>query len=115
MYHLDAMPYLFIRDASKSGIRSEELVRRRKPRNWRNHFCFDLTGRDLDEEDPAEVEAGKYNLNYIKLDGTVGCMVNGAGLAMSTMDLIKLHGGEPANFLDVGGTANAETVQLTTN
>ena len=63
------------------------------------------------EEDPTEVEAGKYNLNYVKLDGNVGCMVNGAGLAMATMDIIKLSGGEPANFLDVGGTANAETVE----
>ena len=67
--------------------------------------------RDLDEEDPAEVEAGKYNLNYIKLDGSVGCMVNGAGLAMSTMDIIKQRGGSPANFLDVGGGANVETVK----
>lgn len=67
--------------------------------------------RDLAEEDPTEVEAGKYNLNYVKLDGNVGCMVNGAGLAMATMDIIKLSGGEPANFLDVGGTANAETVE----
>ncbi|MEE8341041.1 MAG: ADP-forming succinate--CoA ligase subunit beta [Candidatus Neomarinimicrobiota bacterium] len=66
--------------------------------------------RDTTEEDPAEVEAGKYNLNYIKLDGDVGCMVNGAGLAMATMDIIKLFGGKPANFLDVGGVANAETV-----
>ncbi|NNG27184.1 MAG: ADP-forming succinate--CoA ligase subunit beta [Ignavibacteriaceae bacterium] len=66
--------------------------------------------RDLDEEDPLEIEASKYNLNYIKLDGNVGCMVNGAGLAMATMDIIKLAGGEPANFLDVGGTANKETV-----
>jgi succinyl-CoA synthetase beta subunit len=66
--------------------------------------------RDLDEEDPLEVEASKYNLNYIKLDGNVGCMVNGAGLAMATMDIIKLAGGEPANFLDVGGGANKETV-----
>tara|TARA_Y100001980_G_C14554026_1_gene340045 strand:- start:685 stop:1848 length:1164 start_codon:yes stop_codon:yes gene_type:complete len=66
--------------------------------------------RDLSEEIPAEVEAGKYNLNYIKLDGNVGCMVNGAGLAMATMDIIKLSGGEPANFLDVGGVANADTV-----
>ncbi|MBU0508858.1 ADP-forming succinate--CoA ligase subunit beta [bacterium] len=65
--------------------------------------------RDLTEEDPAEVEASKSNLNYIKLDGNVGCMVNGAGLAMATMDIIKLHGGMPANFLDVGGTASAET------
>jgi len=67
--------------------------------------------RDLNEEDPTEVEAGKYNLNFIKLDGNVGCMVNGAGLAMATMDIIKLSGGEPANFLDVGGTANAQTVE----
>lgn len=67
--------------------------------------------RDLNEEDPLEIEASKYNLNYIKLDGNVGCMVNGAGLAMGTMDLIKLAGGEPANFLDVGGTASAETVE----
>ena len=67
--------------------------------------------RDLSEEDPMEVEAGSFNLNYIKLDGNVGCMVNGAGLAMATMDIIKLAGGEPANFLDVGGTANAETVK----
>ncbi len=69
-----------------------------------------LAYRDLDEEDALEVEASKYNLNYIKLDGNVGCMVNGAGLAMATMDIIKLAGGEPANFLDVGGTANKETV-----
>ncbi len=67
--------------------------------------------RDLTEEDPAEVEAGKYHLNYVKLSGNVGCMVNGAGLAMATMDMIKLSGGEPANFLDVGGTANAERVE----
>ncbi|MCZ6776970.1 MAG: ADP-forming succinate--CoA ligase subunit beta [Ignavibacteria bacterium] len=67
--------------------------------------------RDLDEEDPLEVKASKSNLNYIKLDGNVGCMVNGAGLAMSTMDIIKLAGGEPANFLDVGGGASAETVE----
>jgi len=69
------------------------------------------TLRDVSEEDPTEVEAGKYNLNFVKLDGNVGCMVNGAGLAMATMDMIKLNGGEPANFLDVGGTANAETVE----
>jgi len=67
--------------------------------------------RDVSEEDPTEVEAHKYNLNFIKLDGNVGCMVNGAGLAMATMDMIKLSGGEPANFLDVGGTANATTVE----
>ncbi len=67
--------------------------------------------RDLNEEEPLEIEASKYNLNYIKLDGNVGCMVNGAGLAMATMDIIKLAGGEPANFLDVGGGASAETVE----
>lgn len=67
--------------------------------------------RDESEEDPTEVEAKKHNLNFIKLDGNVGCMVNGAGLAMATMDIIKLSGGEPANFLDVGGGANAETVK----
>jgi succinyl-CoA synthetase beta subunit len=67
--------------------------------------------RDLAEEDPLEIEASKYSLNYIKLDGTVGCMVNGAGLAMATMDIIKLAGGEPANFLDVGGGANAEQIR----
>jgi succinyl-CoA synthetase beta subunit len=67
--------------------------------------------RDLNEEDPTEVEATKFNLNYIKLDGNVGCMVNGAGLAMATMDIIKLEGGDPANFLDVGGGANVETVK----
>ncbi len=67
--------------------------------------------RDLDEEDPFEVEASKSNLNYIKLDGNVGCMVNGAGLAMATMDIIKLAGGQPANFLDVGGGASAEAVE----
>jgi succinyl-CoA synthetase beta subunit len=66
--------------------------------------------RDVSEEDPLEVEASKYNLNYIKLDGTVGCMVNGAGLAMATMDIVKYAGGSPANFLDVGGGANAEQV-----
>jgi len=67
--------------------------------------------RDLSEEDPSEVEASKFELNYVNLDGDVGCMVNGAGLAMATMDMIKLCGGEPANFLDVGGAANAETVE----
>lgn len=66
--------------------------------------------RDLDEEDPAETEAKKFNLNYVSLNGNIGCMVNGAGLAMSTMDIIKLHGAEPANFLDVGGGATAENV-----
>ena len=67
--------------------------------------------RDLTEEDPLEVEASKFSLNYIRLDGTIGCMVNGAGLAMATMDIIKLSGGEPANFLDVGGGANAEQIK----
>jgi succinyl-CoA synthetase beta subunit len=70
-----------------------------------------LAMRDVTEEDPTEVEAGAFNLNFVKLDGNVGCMVNGAGLAMATMDMIKLSGGEPANFLDVGGTANAQTVE----
>ena len=70
-----------------------------------------LALRDVSEEDPTEVEAGKFNLNFVKLDGNVGCMVNGAGLAMATMDMIKLSGGEPANFLDVGGAANAQTVE----
>ena len=84
-------------------------------------FNFDSNGlfrqsdiremRDLSEEDEMEIEASKYGLNYIKLDGNVGCMVNGAGLAMATMDIIKLAGGEPANFLDVGGTSSAETVK----
>jgi succinyl-CoA synthetase beta subunit len=66
--------------------------------------------RDLHEEEPLEIEAGKHNLNYVKLDGDIGCMVNGAGLAMATMDVIKLAGSEPANFLDVGGGATKETV-----
>jgi len=70
-----------------------------------------LALRDVNEEDPTEVEAGEYNLNYVKLNGNVGCMVNGAGLAMATMDIIKLSGGDPANFLDVGGTANAQRVE----
>ena len=67
--------------------------------------------RDLGEEDPLEIEASKFSLNYIHLDGNIGCMVNGAGLAMATMDIIKLSGGEPANFLDVGGGANAEQIR----
>jgi succinyl-CoA synthetase beta subunit len=66
--------------------------------------------RDEDEEDPAELEAAKHELNYVKLDGSIGCMVNGAGLAMATMDIIKLYGGDPANFLDVGGGATKERV-----
>ena len=76
---------------------------------YRHKELLDL--RDLNEEDPLEVEASRFGLNYIKLDGTVGCMVNGAGLAMSTMDIIKHAGGEPANFLDVGGGASAEQVK----
>jgi succinyl-CoA synthetase beta subunit len=76
---------------------------------FRHKDYMDL--RDLSEEDPAEVEASQYSLNFVKLDGNVGCMVNGAGLAMATMDIIKLSGGDPANFLDVGGTANAQTVE----
>src|SRR6185295_5154744 len=67
--------------------------------------------RDLGEEDPLEIEASKFSLSYIHLDGNIGCMVNGAGLAMATMDIIKLSGGEPANFLDVGGGANAEQIR----
>jgi succinyl-CoA synthetase beta subunit len=70
-----------------------------------------LAMRDINEEDPIDVEAGSYNLNFVKLDGNVGCMVNGAGLAMATMDIIKLSGGSPANFLDVGGGANPQTVE----
>jgi succinyl-CoA synthetase beta subunit len=66
--------------------------------------------RDTSQEDPTEVEAASHNLNYITLDGNIGCMVNGAGLAMATMDVVKLNGGEPANFLDVGGGTNAERV-----
>ncbi len=76
---------------------------------YRNKALAEM--RDLDEEDPFEVEAAESGLNYVKLDGNVGCMVNGAGLAMATMDMIKLSGGEPANFLDVGGGANAQTVE----
>ena len=76
---------------------------------FRQKHLADL--RDLAEEEPLEVEASKHSLNYIKLDGTIGCMVNGAGLAMATMDIIKLAGGEPANFLDVGGGANAEQIR----
>jgi succinyl-CoA synthetase beta subunit len=70
-----------------------------------------LALRDLDEEDPKEVEAAKFDLSYVALDGNIGCMVNGAGLAMATMDVIKLYGGEPANFLDVGGGASKENVK----
>jgi len=76
---------------------------------YRHHEIKEL--RDLGEEDPLEIEASKFSLNYIHLDGNIGCMVNGAGLAMATMDIIKLAGGEPANFLDVGGGANAEQIR----
>jgi succinyl-CoA synthetase beta subunit len=76
---------------------------------FRHKDFLDL--RDVREEDPTEVEAGEYGLNFVKLDGNVGCMVNGAGLAMATMDIIKMAGGSPANFLDVGGTADAERVE----
>src|SRR5260370_14726449 len=75
---------------------------------FRHKDFIDL--RDLNEEEPLEIEASKYDLNYIKLDGNIGCMVNGAGLAMATMDIIKLAGGEPANFLDVGGGASQARV-----
>ena len=70
-----------------------------------------MSYRDKSEENPLELQASEYGLNYIKLDGNVGCMVNGAGLAMATMDIIKHYGGEPANFLDVGGAANVETIK----
>jgi succinyl-CoA synthetase beta subunit len=76
---------------------------------YRHHELAEM--RDIKEEDPVEVEAGSHNLNFVKLDGNVGCMVNGAGLAMATMDIIKLSGGSPANFLDVGGGANPKTVE----
>ena len=93
---------------------SDEVIALDSKINFDDNALFRHTDvqemRDFSEEEPSEVEADKYNLNYIKLDGEVGCMVNGAGLAMATMDIIKLHGGEPANFLDVGGVANAETV-----
>merc|ERR1712232_198282 len=77
--------------------------------SFRQKEIFDQ--RDTAEEDPREVEASKYNLNYVGMEGNIGCMVNGAGLAMATMDIIKLHGGEPANFLDVGGGATTEQVK----
>ena len=94
--------------------RSDEIIALDSKINFDDNALFrhkDIQEmRDFSEENPSEVEADKYNLNYIKLDGNVGCMVNGAGLAMATMDIIKLYGGEPANFLDVGGIANAKTV-----
>jgi len=76
---------------------------------FRQQDTFDL--RDISQEEPSEVEAQKANLNFIKLDGNIGCLVNGAGLAMATMDVLSLHGGQPANFLDVGGGATPETVK----
>ena len=85
--------------------RQDEL---RQQRLYRQPKIMEL--RDLDEEDPHEIEASRHELNYIKLDGNIACMVNGAGLAMATMDIIKLYGGEPANFLDVGGGATKERV-----
>src|SRR5438445_11707877 len=75
---------------------------------FRHHETREM--RDANEEDPAETEAGKYDLSYVHLDGNIGCMVNGAGLAMATMDIVKYYGAEPANFLDVGGGANTEKV-----
>ena len=93
----------------------DEIIALDSKFNFDNNALFRqkdiLAMRDFTEEDEMEIEASEYNLNYIKLDGNVGCMVNGAGLAMATMDIIKIAGGEPANFLDVGGTANAETVK----
>ena len=86
---------------AKVNIDSNALYRQKEILNY----------RDLDEEDPMEVEASKFDLNYIKLDGNIGCMVNGAGLAMATMDIIKHSGGEPANFLDVGGGADEEKIE----
>jgi len=77
--------------------------------DFRQQDIFSL--RDISQEEPSEVEAQKANLNFIKLDGTIGCLVNGAGLAMATMDVLSLHGGNPANFLDVGGGATPETVK----
>lgn len=86
---------------AKMDIEDNALFRQKEYESW----------RDTSEDEPLEIEARQYGLNYIKLDGNVGCMVNGAGLAMATMDIIKLSGGEPANFLDVGGGANAQTVE----
>ncbi|KAH8389099.1 hypothetical protein KR215_010639 [Drosophila sulfurigaster] len=99
-YAEDAMSGFFALDAK---LRFDDNA------EFRQKELFSM--RDWTQEDPKEVEAAKYNLNYIALDGTIGCMVNGAGLAMATMDIIKLYGGEPANFLDVGGGATAEAVK----
>ncbi len=90
-----------------AGARCEAHLRRQRALSARGHQGTSRRG----EEEPLEIEASKFSLNYIKLDGTIGCMVNGAGLAMATMDIIKLAGGEPANFLDVGGGANAEQIK----
>ena len=94
--------------------KSEELICLDAKMNFDDNAIFRrpeiLKLRDLNEEDPAEIEASKYDLAYIKLNGSIGCMVNGAGLAMATMDIIKLYGKEPANFLDVGGGASKEKV-----
>ena len=92
--------------ANDQGARREVQLRRQRPLPPPEIVAY----RDLDEEDPAEIEASKFDLAYIQLDGNIGCLVNGAGLAMATMDTIKLFGGEPANFLDVGGGATAEKV-----
>jgi succinyl-CoA synthetase beta subunit len=101
-------------DQSFHQLHGRPFVRARRQVDFDDNALFrhpDLRElRDVTEEDPLEVEASKYNLNYIKLDGSVGCMVNGAGLAMATMDIIKYAGGMPANFLDVGGSASADQV-----
>ena len=99
--------YLFAADNIADLDSFEEWFRARE--EWRGRYYIrDI--RDESEEDPTELEAAKFDLNYVKLDGNIGCMVNGAGLAMATMDIIKLYGGEPANFLDVGGGASRERV-----
>ena len=103
------------RDQSAGDHRDGRVVALDAKISWTTTRCSAtrtwLELRDLNEEDPLEVEASKFGLNYIKLDGNVACMVNGAGLAMATMDIIKFAGGSPANFLDVGGGANAEQVK----
>ena len=97
-------------ELGRKEIALDDLTGRENPGDHEHgHHLAEL--RDVHEEAPLEVEASEHSLNYIKLDGNVGCMVNGAGLAMATMDLIKLAGGEPANFLDVGGGANPKTVE----
>src|SRR5262249_2081754 len=109
------------RERSLSGLNplvgpaSEDLLALDAKMNFDDNALYRHAGikdlRDTGEEDPLEIEASKYSLNYIHLEGNIGCMVNGAGLAMATMDIIKLAGGEPANFLDVGGGANAEQIR----